>query len=40
MTEKILLITFSLILCINLTAQDLKNSESKRDTIVEYFDDG
>lgn len=27
-------------LCINLTGQDLKNNESKRDTIVEYFDDG
>jgi len=40
MTEKILLITFSLILCTNLIAQDLKNTESKRDTIVEYFDDG
>ncbi|MFZ4414171.1 MAG: hypothetical protein ACOYOV_13900 [Bacteroidales bacterium] len=40
MTKKILLITFSLILCIKLIAQDLKNFESKRDTIVEYFNDG
>lgn len=40
MTKKILLITFSLILCLKLTAQDLKNYESKRDTIVEYFNDG
>jgi hypothetical protein len=40
MTEKILLITLSMMLCLNLTGQDLKNYQSKRDTIVEYFDDG
>ena len=40
MTKKILLITLSMMLCLNLIGQDLKNYESKRDTIVEYFDNG
>lgn len=40
MTKTILLITSSLILCVRLTAQDLKSLESHRDTIVEYYNDG
>jgi len=40
MTEKIILITFSLILCLNLKGQNIENNESKQDTIVEYFDNG
>lgn len=40
MIEKILLITFSLIFCLNLTAKDLKSNKSRQDTIVEYFDNG